>query len=78
VGDSGGLCAFLGGVDDIGDGKRRHHRLWSWRCVRFHVAPSNRPKFMHHMFCIICFCISNLCRGGIAVCNCRDVLVRVT
>jgi hypothetical protein len=33
VGDSGGLCAFLGGVDDIGDGKRRHHRLWSWRCV---------------------------------------------
>jgi hypothetical protein len=76
VGDSGGLCAFLGGVDDIGDGKRRHHRLWSSKCVRFVVATSNSPKFMHHMLCIICLCKRNLYSGCITVCGCRDVLVQ--
>ena len=73
-GDSGGLCALFGGMDDIGDGKRRHHRLWSSRCVRFHVASSNSPKFMYHMFCIIYVFLYS---DGIAVCATRRWLMEV-
>ena len=55
MGDSGGLCGFFRGGGCIGDVKRRCHGPWSSSCVVFHVVPSNRPKFMCYMFCIICF-----------------------
>ena len=70
ISDSGGLCGFSlgGGASGMGreDAVAHGHRVVT---VHFHVASSNRPKFMY--LCSVLYVLGamrvhNLCNGGVS------------